>query len=527
MPWISSNKNLLNPDIPIFFQMLKPIVVMIAFLGITQVSGQVITPDTYNNYKWDFDRLVDGDSSEIMLHYTIHDIPDDHFHWLDPSMKTSVNTGYARGFNDGAVWKGKGLNTELHAGFQGKIGILSYTFQPVVYFAQNLAYPLDTVSSTANKYNYQYGKIDFVQRYGDKPIVAFYPGQSEIKVAKHGVKIAVGTQNFTYGGGVYNPIIMSNNAPGMLNVNIGTDGAVNLGYKKFQAGKFEMNIAQGLMKESQYFDNNSKNNLRYFSSLFVAYSPSFAPGLSLGFNKVMYKQTRYFEGSDLYATLFNKDSSTRIVNGDTLNAGNDFFDQMASLSVEWKFPSLGFRAYGEFARNDFNGDLRRFLVEPEHSRAYLIGFQKLFKTDKGEVVFNYEHVNLSVNHTTYYRASPTYYEHSVNTQGYTNLGQVMGAGIGPGSNADNLEIKIKQSSWLFGFQLQRIEYNKDYFVKHNPSYNTHDIEYTIAGKIYKDLKHLVIGAEYAYSYNYNRYYIYKNDVSNVYLALSAQLKLEK
>lgn len=503
---------------------LPSILSCVTLIGMAQ---QIVTPDSYQSYIWDFERLNGADSA-LMLHYTIKQHNEEsYFSLTHPHSRLSYNSGYARGYNDGAVWKGRGMNAEVHAGFSGTAGILSYTFQPVFFYAQNKDYDLaPQLNPNINPYNYQFSNsIDWVQQYGNTSYLRVHPGQSTIKIAYEGFALSASTENYIYGPAVYNPLILGENAPGIPKINIGTDGPINLGYKKIQLGSFEGNMIHGLMQESPYFDDDSDNDWRYFTALFLGYSPKFAPNLSIGFNKVLYKQTQFWDEADVYSTIHIKDEPLKIVNGDTLHSGNDFFDQLASITLDWKFPSIGFRAYGEFARNDFNGNFRRFIVEPEYSRAFLVGFQKLIRLKRAQMVINYEHSNISRNHSFRLRPNPPYYIHGINKQGYTNQGQIMAAGIGPGGNADVVALKFKKTGTVFGFSVQRIEFNKDYFVVNVADYNKHDIEYTFGGNFHKDFNRFILGVESAYSYNLNKYYGVDNDKMNFYLGLNTQIKI--
>ncbi|MEQ8474390.1 MAG: capsule assembly Wzi family protein [Marinoscillum sp.] len=499
-------------------------------------AQRINTPLFVEDYTWDLDRFIDQDSSSLNLHYTIKDYGKHKFRILNPVTKLNFNSDYPVGYNDGAVWKGRGFNGELHFGVSGSIGMLHYTIQPVAFFSQNRSFILQPQTGTAHPLNYQFNKyeeriyyIDWVQRYGNDLYAQFFLGQSEIKLSKFGFQVVFGTQNYKVGPASTFPIILSNNGPGMPKLNIGTDGPQEIEIGSFKPGRLEFNVIYARMNESDYFDDIPDNNRRFFNGYFLAYHPSFVKNLTVGFNRVHYKQTRYKDSLDWLAIFYSEDEPIQVVNGDTLRSQNDFFDQMASINMEWKFPSVGFRAYAEYALNDRNGGRIRYMVEPEHSRAYLIGFQKLFEMDKVNFLLGYEHINLSRNQTYLWRAEPPYYAHEVNRQGYTNNGQVIGASIGPGGNADQLDLKftIPNIGLVFGAFGRRIEFNKDYFVTHDPSFGKHDAEYTTGATVFWDRKDLIYGFEGSYSYDHNRYYIQKNNHDNFYFGLSLQYKVSE
>lgn len=423
----------------------------------------------------------------------------------DAIVKTTYNSGYARGFNDGAVWKGRGLTAELHGGVSFKKNGFSLVLNPVVYYSQNREFPLTPPqNATSHPYGYQFkvgGGIDWVQRYGDQSFVDFHLGQSEIRYAIDHFYMSVSTQNFTLGPSIYNPILMSYQGGGFPHLAL---GATPFHIRAFDREiiNLEPTLIYGLLSESDYFDNNADNDSRFLTSLSIGFIPTLlTPNLKISLSKVMYESMEYFGIEDLIAPIIILDKDF----ADTPGV-NDSFDQTASLGIHWAFPSVGFEAYGEFAKNDFGGTFKLTLLEPEHSRAYTVGFIKdiYFKNDLN-LRLGYEHTNLSRNHTYLWRAEPTYYTHSITRQGYTQNGQLMGAGIGPGANSDQLDVSAMFKNQKFKFTLQRVEYNKDYHVIQNQSIDDHNSEYT-GGFFYQRTSGdytYTAGAEISHSMNFN------------------------
>lgn len=488
-------------------------------IGCNVLLGQVSIPGQ------PADILDKFDSSKLTLYPSIYETPTAHFNVLDPLLKFTYNFGYPRGYNDGPVWKGKDLTTELHGGFNGTYGRLSYTFHPVVYFAVNSAFYLPPEDVRVNNgYSYSYnitGSIDWVQRYGMDPFIVFHLGQSEIKLNWDTFSASLTTQNFSLGPSVYNPILLSRQGGGFPMLKLG----IHPSNGKIQeaVGKFELNYLAGIFSESDYFDKNPDNDNLFFNALTVAVQPKFLPELTVGFNKVLYKQTRFFEVGDFISPFYIIDNGVK--KGDTLSP-NDTFDQMASITAEWKIKSAGFRAYAEFAKNDFNGSkFRFFLEEPEHSSAYTVGMEKRLGNKNGnDIIIIFEHTNLSRGFTYMWRATPPFYIHGVNRQGYTNNGQIIGAGIGPGGNSNHLSIRRKSKKFDVGFLFQRIEHNKDYFVARIQDQFLHDVEYTISVNVVKKVSLGLLYFELAGSKNFNKYYI-EGAVNNLMLAAGFQANL--
>lgn len=459
--------------------------------------------------------------STTLFFYSSVGAPDSEFEVLDLTSRISFNSTYPRGYNDGPVWKGKGLTLEVHGGVAGKKGKFSYQFMPVVFFSQNSPFELaPRNSSVESQFAYQFtDQVDWVQRYGSSSSLFFHPGQSEIKFQTGKFVTSLSTQNYSVGPSFFNPILLSQQGGGFPHLRIGST--------PFSIGKigiFEVNALGGVLIESDHFDNDSENDSRIFNGLFINYSPGFLKNLKVGFGKVLYKQTRYFEFEDAFALITILEDEGR---EGLSRTSNDSFDQLASFSLEWSFPEVGFRAYTEFAKNDFTGSFRGTLIEPEHTRGYTIGFEKVVKTKKQkEIKILYEHTNLSHNQAWLWRATPSFYTHNLNTQGYSNAGQLLGAGIGPGGNADNLMIDIKNTNGTrLNFHFQRIEHNRDYFTRNETirSINNHDVEYSLGTAFLKELERLDFFGEMMLSHNFQRYY--SGDRTNLFIAFGFRLDL--
>jgi hypothetical protein len=102
-------------------------------------------------------------------------------------------------------------------------------------------------------------------------------------------------------------------------------------------------------------------------------------------------------------------------------------------------------------------------MQPEHAQAYLLGLHKLFGTANGKL----RHVELA--HTlekptnTPTRPVPTFYTHSYELQGYTNRGQMIGAGIGPQADSQFLAVDLFHANGCMGLWVERVLRNDPYF----------------------------------------------------------------
>lgn len=482
--------------------------------------GQVVTP---GNYLLEFNKHTD--STHLALYPSI-DMPsiEAGLSFVDPIMKVSFNSKYPRSLNDGAVWKGRGITTEMHLGLTGKKGKMSFVINPIFFFSQNAEFPLaESSSASRNRYNYQFNSnIDWVQRYGDKPFFSMLPGQSELNLNLGKVSFAVSTQNYSLGPSNFNQLLLSRNASGFPHFKVEFDNS-NLRLGKKYLGQIQVQLIHGLLKESKYYDEVPSNDFRYINGFFFAYNPPFLKELTLGFNRIMYKNAEFFKAQDLIAPFVILDDGSR---PNLPSVPNDTFDGLASFTMDWNFIEVGFRAYLEYSRNDFTGGIKNTLLEPDGGqRAYTIGFEKTAELDSDQkLIFQYEHTNLSRGPVLLYRtADQSYYTHYLNRHGYTNNGQIIGAGVGPGAISDNFGIKWIKEMCSFGLLIQRIESNRDYFNKNIQSVRLHDQEYTFQINSVLKKNGFDLLSDLGYSYNYSRYYL--SDKSNFFAAFGIMLKL--
>ena len=427
--------------------------------------------------------------------------------------KASFNLNYPRSYNDGAVWQGKGLTIQAQTGFTGRYGKIRYTFAPIAYWSQNQAFDLAANSNNeVNPFNYQFnsrGFIDYVQRFGSGSFVDFHPGQSEIRAVFNWFTFGLSTQNIVFGPAQRNSILLGNSGGMMPHVDLGTDHPVNT-----PVGQVELKLYWGRMHESNYNNALSTNPNQYFSAGSFGYSPKWIKGLYFGINRIFYKRWQDFVFTD-YLTVFTRTDPPN----NNLVFGNDDLDQMGSFTMRWSFPEVGFESYFEMAKNDFGGNF--FLSSPEHSRAITLGFVKLLEFDNDVTAkLSYEHTTIGQPKNSFIRNYNRYFSHATVRNGLTHRGQLLGAGIGPGSNGDWADMKIYFKKSMIGGTAQRIRFDDDYFFENFTEQENHDYEWSIGAQYEQLLQSGRLGFEATYSIRQSRYFISGYNTYNFYLAVS-------
>jgi hypothetical protein len=351
-----------------------------------------------------------------------------------PELFMSANTAAPYGQNDGALWQGRGFNTSLTGGIRLEAYGIEATFKPQLAFSQNATFDI-MPSAYQSEYGYIWGYsfnkgVDTPQRFGDKPFFAYDWGDSEIRYTWKTLTVGFGTQAIWLGPATINSILHSNNAPTYPKFDIGLRRQpLTIPWINWYIGDIEVRLWTGYLSESDYFDNDDKNDHTMFHGFTFSYAPSFLPGLILSANRVCLVP---WEWSNL-KYIFPSNSNT-------------YEDQKASFSASYLLPKAGINIYGELGVDDFvPGGFEGYLRYPLHTMAYTIGLKKMIKVMPkhhvyGELIFEWNSLEMSQDFQFQWPYS-FYFHHNI-THGYTNKGQLIGAGSGWGGNSQYLAFKV-------------------------------------------------------------------------------------
>ena len=347
-----------------------------------------------------------------------------------PECFNSYNTKAPYGQNDGALWQGKGYNTSLTAGARLEAFGFEATFKPQVSWSQNREF--DYMPGVyGSEYSYFWkGNIDLVQRYGDSSFWTFDWGDTEIRYSWNNFTVGFGFQSPWLGPAWLNPMLGSNNAGTYPKFDIGLRKTkVYMPYTDWYLGEIEGRAWLGYLTESDYFDNDSTNDHRQLTGFSVAYSPSILPELTLSINKI--SLARWDEKSAKYLN--------------PLYDSNEVEDQKVSFGADLLFPTVGFEVYGELGIDDYNG---RGFADPFHTMIYTVGtikeltfIKKVTKSKlESELIFEWSNFGMSQDFQLEWKYMG-YYSHSLISQGYTQNGQIIGAGSGYFGNSQYIALR--------------------------------------------------------------------------------------
>jgi hypothetical protein len=148
---------------------------------------------------------------------------------------------------------------------------------------------------------------------------------------------------------------------------------------------------------------------------------------------------------------------------------------------------------------------------PEYSRAYIFGLRKMIPLNK--LRKNYIQVGLELTQLEQTNANPDWlyrfiYTNKTVTQGYTHNGQLLGAGIGPGSNMQTFTINWISGLKVIGLQVERYVHNNDLHNTAIFDIRSNWVDINATGTVEWNWRNFLFSGKFEniLSYNYQHYY---------------------
>lgn len=386
------------------------------------------------------------------------------------------------GINDYLLIPGVGFQQYLSSGIFAKWNFIHLQVQPEIAFSQNKSYngfPNSFDRKITKDMFYHWNSGDFPELFGDGAFTKFWWGQTKLTAQFGAFEIGASTQNIWWGPGNWNSLTFSNNAQGFAHLTFNT-----LKPAKTFLGNFETQLLIGKLNSSGYAPSQFErlNELyflplpkdwRYLNALMISYNPKWIPNLFVGFARTfqVYNKNRGNEFSDWLPVFEAFQKSKFFEDGNTIDFDANGRDQQAVIFGRYLLPKARAEFYFEFGKRDHAYNWREFILNPEHARAYILGFSKLFSSHfqskyyqiRGEITQQQE----SINRIIRYNGIGGRYSWHMHKQarGFTNYGQALGVGSGQGANVQTLEIALVEDFSKIGILLERLENNQGFFYR--------------------------------------------------------------
>ena len=439
---------------------------------------------------------------------------------LPMSIQLQTNSHHPYGWNDGAMIPAKGLQSLLSAGIYAEYGILSVQFKPEVLLAANSSF--DTFDNdhydviTARYYDF-YNNIDLPARFGKSGITKAYWGQSSIRLNYKALSFGLSTENLWWGPGLRNSLLMSNTAPGFKHLTLNTRKPISSPIGSFEgqiiAGRLEGSGYGVLEPEREYFGQplyvEKPNDWRYLSGLAITWQPKWVPGLFLGLTRSAQTYSNGLSKFGDYLPFFS--SKKQEAAAEAINKR----DQRNSYFMRWLWPEEKAEVYFEYGRNNYSGSSSDLALEPNVSRAYIFGLRKLFpfgSRKEEQLMLSAEVTQLQETDIAKVLNLESWYSSKSVRHGYTNRGEVLGAGIGPGANIQSLEVSWVKGLKRLGIQFERLVHNNDFYYYayvDSKDYRRHWVDLSVAASGEWNYKNFIFNAKLQgiQSLNYQWYLI--------------------
>lgn len=434
--------------------------------------------------------------------------------------QNQFNTHHPYSLNDGAMIPARGFQTIVSGGFYARFGPLSIQMRPEVVFAENKPFKTFTDNKTdqalSSYYSFKY-IIDLPEYFPDKPYKKAFWGQSSVRLTFGPISAGISSENLWWGPGMQNSLLMTNSAAGFNHITLNTVKPI-----RTPIGSFEGQIIGGRLDPSGFFgaDTNfvlnglklyraKRNDWRYLNGIVFTYQPRWIPGLFLGLTRsfILYNKDMGNSFKDFFPIFSALEKKNLYGEGESKVPG----DQRASVFIRWILLKEHAELYFEYGREDHAYDLRDLTLQPDHSRAYILGFRKLFPLNKFKdnyIQLNIELTQLEANRTNSRAAPYVWYAHIAGVyHGYTHNGQLIGAGIGPGSNLQSATITWGNGLKSLGVKIERYVHNNDLFYIAIKDIRAHWVDINLAALGEWNYQNLLFSAKLelirAFNYEYN------------------------
>ncbi|TDQ19358.1 capsule assembly protein Wzi [Algoriphagus boseongensis] len=399
-----------------------------------------------------------------------------------PFVNTSrVLTGRQYGWADYGLIPNPGFQTYLSGGMQSRFKFINLTFRPEIVLAQNAGFNTgirELTNSQLSRRFLLWNVSDFPEKYGEGLYFRPWWGQSKLTFQYGAFEIGGSTENIWWGPGQFNSLTFSNNAQGFPHLTINTTKPA-----KTFLGNIEIQMVMGKLQNSGLAPSQDQElndrffipftgDSRYLNAITFTYNPKWIKGFYFGFSRTFhqYNANRGNTFYDWFPIFEGFQKKNFFNNGNSVDFDSNGRDQTITLFGRLVVPKTKSELYFEFGRRDHAFTWREYILNPEHARAFIFGFNQLFEVpDWGKTLqirAEATHQQESVNYNLRYGPTQGITWHTnITARGFVNYGQPLGVGIGTGSNLQTIEFSLVEGVEKMGVLFERLANNQDFYNK--------------------------------------------------------------
>jgi hypothetical protein len=303
-------------------------------------------------------------------------------------------------------------------------------------------------------------------------------GNSKIALQLGPVELGLSTENLWWGPGQFHALTFSHQAPGFAHLTLNSHKPIRTFIGDFE-GQFIMGRLEGNhMPPSQDGELNRLHftpppeDWRYLNAINLIYSPRWLKGLHIGLSRTFqqFEQDRVHDFWDWVPVLEPFQKSRFFDDGHSVKYDARRQDQQATVYARYRFEKAKMEWYMEYGRRDHAFTWREFLMNPEHARAYIIGFQKLFSLPikgqwvqvRGEMAQGSQSINQLIRYGEPPGNSSSWHAH-YQALGFRHHGQMLGLGQSGGTDVQVMEVAWVEGLDKIGIKLERLERYRDFY----------------------------------------------------------------
>ena len=430
-----------------------------------------------------------------------------------PRLDAVYNSAFPFGGNDGPIWAGRGVTGAIRVGGYLRYGPVSLVVAPVVFWAQNQAFPLAPIPDPGdNPYRSPLSpnNIDLPQRFGEGAYSRVDAGYSTLRLGAGGVTLGFSTAPQQWGPSDRHPLVLGPNAGGFPHAFMGTERPVNIGI-----GKLHVRYMAGRLEQSEWAPASDLASSRSAVGLVFALMPRGLAGLELGMIRFIHRE--WPEGGPGSSELFQPFEA--LFKKSIPDAVTRFADnQLLSAFARWNVPSAGFEAFGEFVRIDHAVDSRVLAEEPDDLSGYALGVGRVWEgrgsgTRGGTrlTVLRAEVLSTVSSHRQrggarleYAQVARHMYRHGGITEGHTHRGQLLVSPEGHGGQVATVGVDRFDSGGGWSLDLQRsVERDRTVGMVEEGAAPA-DVSYVLGGSVVRFFTRMDFRAGLAGVYDMNR-----------------------
>ena len=399
------------------------------------------------------------------------------------------NSRHPYGWNNGSMLRSRGTQTLTRLGVWFKYDWLEIQYQPEIVYSEQLEYlgfPTQYQIELWRDRYINWRQIDFPETWTQRPSIEWLTGQTQVNLRVRGLVFGYSNRNFWMGPGIHQSLLMTNNARALPRLFIETQDPLDLGVMGLHFNLFggiaspSLEIMSGNRRRLPSDFLFKENRDRYFNGLTIELQPNFMSGLSIGLNRVLQLYMDNAREFGAYFPVFNNLFRENDNNELELRG----LDQVISIYLQLVMPDNHAMVSLEYGRNDAALKMRDYIMSPSHSFAYNFSMMKYFiVNDNQRFTIQLERTRFETTNKDFIRGAGSWYENSRVPHGYTNFGEIIGSGIGQGSNLTYASIGYShdKSEWnVYGeYLVNDVNFQVDHLVE-KPDWTT-----TCVGLVHK------------------------------------------